>query len=124
PNPALAQTISFIAGGDYAVGANPSSVAMGDFNGDGRPDLAVANYGSNKQNDDVSVLLGNGDGTFQAARTFLTGSANPEFVVVDDFNGDGRPDLAVDSSSSANGSVLLGNGGGTFQAARTVVSGR
>src|SRR2546428_587548 len=42
PNPALAQTISFIAGGDYAAGANPSSVAVGDFNGDGRPDLAVA----------------------------------------------------------------------------------
>src|SRR5947209_20480888 len=54
---------------DLAVGASPYSVAMGDFNGDGHLDLAVANGGSN----DVSVLLGDGGGTFQAARDFGAG---------------------------------------------------
>src|SRR2546426_12347976 len=102
PNPAPAQTISFIAGGNYAVGANPSSVAVGDFNRDGRPDLAVANYGSNKQNDDVSVLLGNGDGTFQAARTFDTGTYTAFVVVVDVNNDDGRAEPAADISSDTN----------------------
>src|SRR2546425_9411106 len=97
PNPAPAQTVSFIAGGDYAVGANPSFVAIGDFNGDGRPDLAVANYGSNKQNDDVAVLLGNGDGNFQAEGTFVASGDNPVIVVEDDFNGDGGAELGVAS---------------------------
>src|SRR2546425_103985 len=69
PNSAQAQTVSFIARGDFAVGTHPKSVAVGDFNGDGRLDLAVANAGSH----DVSVLLGNGDGTFQPALTFTAG---------------------------------------------------
>ena len=62
----------------------------GDFNGDGRTDLAVANNGSS----DVSVLLGNGDGTFQAQVTYAVGS-DPVAIVAGDFNGDGRTDLAV-----------------------------
>ncbi len=59
-SPAPAQTVSFTARVDYPVGANPSSVVVGDFNGDGVPDFATANFGANT----VSVLLGNGDGTF------------------------------------------------------------
>src|SRR5438034_5569669 len=90
PNPAPAQTVSFITRVDYAAGTNPASVAVGDFNRDGVPDVAAANYGSNT----VSVLLGNGDGTFQPART-LAADANPEFVAVGDFNRYGVPDLAV-----------------------------
>ena len=82
----------------------------GDFNGDGRPDLAVANYGSN----DVSVLLGNGDGTFQPQVTYAVGSS-PVALVAGDFNGDGRPDLAVANYGANDVSVLLGNGDGTFQ---------
>src|SRR5262249_59883305 len=85
---------TFQAGGNFAVGASPSSVAVGDFNGDGILDLAVTNAGSN----DVSVLLGNGDGTFQAARSFAAGMT-PFKVVVGDFNGDGILDLAVVSHS-------------------------
>ena len=62
----------------------------GDFTGDGRTDLAVANAGS----DDVSVLLGNGDGTFQPQVTYAVGSG-PDAIVAGDFTGDGRTDLAV-----------------------------
>ena len=62
----------------------------GDFNGDGRIDLAVANSGSN----DVSVLLGNGDGTFQR-QVDLRGGVRADAIVAGDFNGDGRLDLAV-----------------------------
>src|SRR5439155_12001723 len=66
PDPALAQIVSFVdARKDFAAGTFPISVAVGDFNGDGIKDLAVANGGSN----DVSVLLGTGDGTFQAPQS-------------------------------------------------------
>ena len=125
PNPAPAQTVSFVAREDYAVGTNPASVAVGDFNRDGRPDLAVANYAASLPGT-VSVLLGNGDGTFQPALTFGTSGANPEYVAVGDFNGDGVPDLAVAHSGSTPGtvSVLLGNGDGTFQPARLFAAGQ
>src|SRR6266851_9785152 len=79
----------------------PSSVVVGDFDRDGKPDLAVTNAGSNT----VSVLLGNGDGTFQAARNFPVGSF-PRSVAVGDFNGDGTLDLAVANAGSNNVSVL------------------
>jgi len=96
----------------YAAGSVPLFAAVGDFNGDGEPDLAVANEDGNS----VSVLVGNGDGTFQAAVNYGAGS-NPYSIAVGDFNGDGKPDLAVANYGSSNVSVLLGNGDGTFQAA-------
>jgi hypothetical protein len=102
---------------DFDAGSIPTSVAVGDFNGDGVRDLAVANWSNN-----VSVLLGNGDGTFQAPQNFAT-AGNPSSVAVGDFNGDGRPDLAVANSSSNNVSVLLGNGDGSFQAAQNFAAG-
>src|SRR5437867_4654829 len=119
---ALAQTVSFIGHADFAAGSNPASVAAGDFNRDGVLDLATANYGSNN----VSVLLGNGDGTFQPARTFATAGFNPEFVAVGDVNLDGRQDLAVAQSGSTPSlvSVLLGNGDGSFQPARIFATGQ
>ena len=92
------------------MGSCPDALVAGDFNGDGRTDLAVANSGSN----DVSVLLGNGDGTFQPQVTYAVGSG-PDALVAGDFNGDGRTDLAVANSGSNDVSVLLGNGDGTFQ---------
>jgi hypothetical protein len=114
-----AQTVSFIAPRDFAAGTNPISVAVGDFNGDGVQDLAVANQGTPPLFADgsVSVLLGNGDGTFQAPLSFAVG-IRPFSVAVGDFNGDGAPDLAVANIGSHNVSVLLGNGDGTFQAAQ------
>src|SRR5439155_4573855 len=98
----------------------PSPAAVGDFNGDGIPDLAVVPGGFPL--DIVSVLLGNGDGTFQAARNFATGAYSVS-VAVGDFNRDGVPDLAVVNFTSSSVSVLLGNGDGTFQAARNFATG-
>jgi hypothetical protein len=97
---------------DFVIGQNPAAVATGDFNGDGKTDLVVANSGSNN----VSILLGNGDGTFQAAKDFDADSS-PQFVATGDFNRDGKLDLVVANSGGNNVSVLLGNGDGTFQAA-------
>ncbi len=77
---------------------------MGDFNGDGILDLAVANFSSAG----VSVLLGNGDGTFQAPVYYGAGSF-PGSVAVGDFNLDGRQDLAVANSGSNNVTVLINN---------------
>jgi hypothetical protein len=91
------------------VGKNPQSVAVGDFNGDGKWDLAVANFGS----DNVSILLGNGDGTFGPAKNFGVGTG-PFFIAVGDFDGDGKLDLAVANLLSSNVSILLGKGDGTF----------
>ena len=85
----LLSTVNFSAPASYAVGTNPNSVVVGDFNGDGKPDLAVAGDASS-----VSVLLGNGDGTFQTAQNFAAG-AFPNSLAVGDFNGDGKLDLAL-----------------------------
>ena len=95
--------------GTYPVGSYPIALVTGDFNGDGRTDLAVANSYDN----DVSILLGNGDGTFQNQVTYKVGSS-PDALVTGDFNGDGRTDLAVANSGSNDVSILLGNGDGTF----------
>src|SRR3989442_7088167 len=93
PSPAPAQTVSFVAREDYAVGTNPASVAVGDFNRDGRPDLAVANYASSLPAT-LSVLLGNSDGTFQPAPTFATSGGIPECVALGDIDGVGVSDFA------------------------------
>ena len=77
----------------YSVG-QVSALAIGDFNGDGKPDLAVANQGAGGTSKQISILLGNGDGTFQAAVNY---PANNHTVglVVGDFNGDGKLDIAA-----------------------------
>ncbi|MGA7402848.1 MAG: FG-GAP-like repeat-containing protein [Candidatus Sulfotelmatobacter sp.] len=97
-------------------GGNPLSVVAGAFSGVGSLDLAVADF----LTQEVSVLLGNGDGTFQAVKYYATGNANPSSIVFADFNGDGNLDLALTSTplGSAPGnlvSLLFGNGNGTFQ---------
>jgi hypothetical protein len=102
----------------YELGGRPTSVAVGDFNGDSTSDLAVANLGA----DNVSILLGTGDGTFTGPTNFATGT-RPESVAVGDFNGDSRRDLAV-GRQSADISILLGNGDGTFAAPNSVAAGQ
>jgi hypothetical protein len=107
----------FKAPRDFAVGTNPESAAVADVNLDGINDIVVANFGGVDADVDgsVSVLIGNGDGTFRPARTFAVGP-NPQSVSLADFNLDGVPDLAVATYSSSNVAVLLGRGDGTFAA--------
>src|SRR5579872_2525635 len=88
------------------------SVAVADFNRDGKSDLVIANYNDAS----VSVFLGRGDGAFIAETRYGVKSA-PTSVSIADFNGDGTPDLVVASYGSSQVSVLLGNGDGSFQTA-------
>ena len=125
----------------------PQSVAIADVNGDGRPDLVVAGLCENENTcsfpypETVSILLGNGDGTFEPAVNYNVGGCGngalyPEMdVVVGDMNGDGKPDIVVSDFNQPIGggcargdnpgavSVLLGNGDGTFQAPTVYSSG-
>ncbi len=98
----------------YDVSTGPWGVVTADFNGDGRLDLAVGG---------VSILLGNADGTFQAARNYAVGYGHSP--AVGDFNGDSTLDLVVPqfTNNSGQASVLLGNGDGSFQGPRTVSAG-
>jgi len=118
-SPLCVAAINFGPPASYPVGTSPVAIAVGDFNGDGKIDIAVANNGSG----DVSILLGNGDGTFQTATDYSAGNS-PTDIAVGDFNGDGKLDLAVFQSGANGGavsvSILLGNGDGTFQAPKTL----
>jgi uncharacterized repeat protein (TIGR01451 family) len=98
----------------YPVGTTPYGIAVGDFNGDGKLDIAAANHDSSN----VSILLGIGNGTFQAAVNYSSGNS-PSYVMVGDFNGDGKLDLAVmEIGTTPSVAILLGNGDGTFQASK------
>jgi hypothetical protein len=105
--------LSFSPMANYPVGENPVAVVSADFNSDGRIDLATANSSGSS----VSVMLGNADGTFQAAQTSATG-AGPLSLAVGDFNADGKLDLVT--VNAVDVSVLLGNGNGNFQAPASI----
>jgi hypothetical protein len=92
-----------------------SGIATGDFNNDGNQDVVVSDStGAAPRN--VIVLLGNGDGTFAAPARFTTGGSGEGLILTEDFNGDGKLDIAVVNQSDNTVSILLGNGDGTFQA--------
>ena len=96
------------AGSPIAVGNTPAALAVGDFNLDGKPDLAISRINASA----VSILLGDGLGGFTSSAVGV--GSTPRSVVVGDFNLDGKPDLATANSGSNNVTILLGNGTGGF----------
>ncbi len=105
---------TFTQGQTYNTGQGDQSIVGGDFNGDGIPDLAIANYYDHT----LTILLGNGDGTFTPAASPATGGG-PFAIVAGDFNNDGILDLATANFHDNTVTILLGNGDGTFTAAPT-----
>lgn len=105
-----ATTVAFAASLTRGVSPIYVGVAAGDFNGDGKLDIVVANY----QGIDVLVLLGNGDGTFQSPRPLVV-PGDTTSLAIGDFNNDGKLDIVAGSRSGGQLWVLLGNGDGTFQ---------
>ncbi|HZI31952.1 MAG TPA: VCBS repeat-containing protein, partial [Candidatus Binatia bacterium] len=98
------------AGDKYTVGRLPSAVAVGDFDGDGKTDIVVADSGDSTIPGDIEILLGNGDGTFQAPKTFLTpAGSHPVALLAQDINGDGILDLAIvdQGNGAAPGNLLV-----------------
>ena len=97
------------------------NLAVGDFNGDGKPDIVTADLGCNPCGQPtpakgyIGVLFGNGDGTFQNFKTYPTGDS-ADSVATGDFNGDGKLDVVVTNLLTDRATVLLNNGDGTFQA--------
>jgi beta-lactam-binding protein with PASTA domain len=101
-------------------GTYPSGIVVGDFNGDGFPDLAVASFGllpfGGDPGSDLSIIMGNGDGTFQTPVSYSTNYFS-QAIAAGDFNRDGITDLAIQGYSQVL-PVLLGNADGTFQTAK------
>src|SRR5579863_2067226 len=124
--PALPSSSLFAPAVVYASGGqNATGVAVGDVNGDGKPDLVLVNdcfSSTDCANGSVGVLLGNRDGTFQAAVSYSTGGYHASAVALADVNGDGKLDVIVAQCANSNNcdgtvGVLLGKGDGTFETA-------
>ncbi|MGE5397774.1 MAG: FG-GAP-like repeat-containing protein [Chitinophagales bacterium] len=112
-----AYPLSFTNAAPYSVGTNLTATTSGDFNKDGKIDLAIANTGTDQFNGGVSILLNTGDGTFNAA---CTAGAQPYDIIAKDFNRDNKLDIAMTNKSSDNTNtviILLGNGEGAFTSA-------
>lgn len=101
----------------FATSGSTYGVVIGDLNGDGLPDLVSSNYGGSA----LSVLLGDGDGTFRTHVDYAVGSY-PFGLALGDLNGDGYPDVVVAYHTNGGIGVLLGNGDGTFQAVQTIAT--
>ncbi len=101
-------------GSPFSAGQNPTDIGTGDFNGDGNLDIAIANHGVKL----VTVLLGNGKGQFSFAPGSpfsVESNPHPHGIAVADFNGDKKPDIAIDSWAENKMLVIFGKGDGTFQ---------
>src|SRR5438034_1418988 len=105
----IPQPVEFNVAPYYKVGPGPVSIVAADFNGDGKMDLATANSAGSS----VSILFGNGDGSFSPAVDYRSGR-NPSSLAVADFNGDGEPDLVVANAGDSTVSFLINNGNGTL----------
>ncbi len=108
--PVTCLPVGFANAINYSGGDYPGSVALGDFNGDGAQDLAVADY----ESDVVAVFFGDGAGNFSNNPKLFRAGDNAASLAVGDFNGDGKQDLAVANRNSDTVSILLGNGRGRF----------
>ncbi|ETX05992.1 MAG: hypothetical protein ETSY2_19745, partial [Candidatus Entotheonella gemina] len=109
PNGIISEAIFTVVDNRFPTGDSPQSVAVTDLDGNGTLDLVTANIGS----DDVTVLMGNGNGTFGEPQTFPVGDF-PQSVAVADFDGNGTLDLVTANAGSDDVTILLGNGNGTF----------
>jgi hypothetical protein len=92
------------------------TLAVGDFDGDGKPDLAVVTYTN------LEIMQGQGDGTFRLTNSYSVPSSTPRYAVVADLNRDGKLDIVLSNWNSSGLSVLMNNGGGSFAPARTVLA--
>jgi FG-GAP-like repeat/PASTA domain len=110
---AAGPALSFAAAKTYAIGTSPCSIATGELNGDGKPDVVTANCDTTK----VSVLLNRGDGAFEGRRDYAAG-ARPQRVEIADMNGDGKSDV-VTTNLDRTFSVLLNEGAGTLEPGAT-----
>ncbi|HJQ70039.1 MAG TPA: FG-GAP-like repeat-containing protein [Blastocatellia bacterium] len=102
---------NFATAVSFPVGAAPEALAVGDFNGDGRSDIAVANFDS----DNVTVLLGLGNGTFLGAGNHPSICFSPVTVATGDFNNDNKLDIAAADGRCGSGNLYRGFGNGMFQ---------
>jgi Ca2+-binding RTX toxin-like protein len=119
-NGTFSDSANYAAGGGPACpspsGSEPDAVKVGFFNADAHPDIVVASTGCNS----VSVLLGDGDGTFGSASSFAAG-VSPDALATADVNLDGNLDVVAPNSSTSGATVLLGKGDGTLTALATPV---
>jgi hypothetical protein len=98
---------------DYGTGPGPVAVALGDLNGDGKPDLVTGNGGTGQFLNTISVLLNKGNGSFGAGKDYEVGFV-PFAVAIGDLNGDGKNDVAAANDDDHTVSVRLNDGDGTF----------
>lgn len=108
---APASTIHFTKASNPTTGSFPQSVAIGDFNGDGKQDIAVP---VTSPLSDLTILLGNGNGTFTEGPILSGVTENVNNAVTGDFNGDGKLDMAISLANFNQVQILLGNGDGSF----------